>query len=171
MSIMLIINDISGEQINYYFICKTKLWLFSHNIEMEHGSDLVSFGKILDKTTFKKEKRDFIIDNKIQIDFIKKGEVIELHEIKKSRTMENAHKFQLLYYMYYLKKNKGMDNTIGFINYPTIRKKVMVELSKENEIHLEEILEDIVKIVNSTIPKPKKSRICINCAYFEFCFS
>ena len=168
---MLTINGISGEQINYYFICKTKLWLFSHNIEMEHSSDLVYFGKLLDETTFKKEKKDFIIDNKIQIDFIKNGNVIELHEIKKSSTMENAHKFQLLYYMYYLKKNKNINNMIGFINYPTIRKKVKIELNEENEIQLNEILEDIVNIVNSDIYKPKKSKICKSCAYFEFCFS
>ena len=55
---MLNSNDISGEQINYYFICKTKLWLFSHKIEMEHSSDLVLFGKYLDENTYKKEKKD-----------------------------------------------------------------------------------------------------------------
>ena len=29
------ISKINGTQINYYFICKTKLWLFSHNIQLE----------------------------------------------------------------------------------------------------------------------------------------
>lgn len=168
---MLNFNDISGEQINYYFICKTKLWLFSHKIEMEHSSDLVLFGKYLDEKTYKKEKEDFIINNKIQIDFIKKGKFIELHEIKKSQTMEKAHRFQLLYYIYYLKKHKNIDNIIGYINYPTVRKKVQVELNNENKIQLEEILKDIVNIVNSNIIKPQKSQICMNCAYFEFCFS
>lgn len=168
---MLNSNDISGEQINYYFICKTKLWLFSHKIEMEHSSDLVLFGKYLDENTYKKEKKDFIIDNKIQIDFIKKEKLIELHEIKKSQTMENAHKFQLLYYIYYLKKNKGIENIVGYINYPTHRKKIKVELNNENEKQLEDVLNDISSIVNSNIPIPKKSRICRNCAYFEFCFA
>ncbi len=138
---------------------------------MEHSSDLVYFGKYLDENTFKKEKKDFIIDNKIQIDFIKKGEVIELHEIKKSPTIEDAHTFQLLYYIYYLKKNKGLDDVIGFINYPTIRKKVKVELTMEKEKQLEEILKNILQILNSDIPKPKKTRICRKCAYFEFCFA
>ena len=34
--------SVNGTQINYYFVCKTKLWLFSHNIQMEQESDNVS---------------------------------------------------------------------------------------------------------------------------------
>ncbi|MDK2979339.1 MAG: CRISPR-associated exonuclease Cas4, partial [Bacteroidales bacterium] len=32
---------VRGTQINYYFVCKTKLWLFSHHIQMEQESDIV----------------------------------------------------------------------------------------------------------------------------------
>ncbi|MEM3489504.1 MAG: Dna2/Cas4 domain-containing protein, partial [Nitrososphaerota archaeon] len=31
----------TGTQVNYYFVCKRKLWFFSHNIELESDSDLV----------------------------------------------------------------------------------------------------------------------------------
>ena len=165
------LNDISGEQINYYFVCKTKLWLFSHHIEMEQNSDLVYFGKYLDKNTYTRNKHDFIIDNKIQIDFIKTNNSIELHEIKKSQMLERAHEFQLLYYIYYLKKEKGIKNIIGYLNYPTIRKTIKIELTEDKEKELKDILNDINKIIESTIPKPKKSRICRRCAYFEFCFA
>ena len=165
------LNDISGEQINYYFVCKTKLWLFSHHIEMEQNSDLVYFGKYLDENTYTKNKHDFIIDNKIQIDFIKTNNSIELHEIKKSQMLERAHEFQLLYYIYYLKKEKGIKNIIGYLNYPTIRKTIKIELTEDKEKELKDILNDINKIIESTIPKPKKSRICRKCAYFEFCFA
>ena len=123
--------NISGEQINYYFICKTKLWLFSHKIEMEHSSDLVYLGKFLDETTYKRDKHDFIIDNKIQIDFIKSNNVIELHEVKISPNMGVAHKFQLLYYMYYLNKIKNIENIVGYLNYPKIRKKEKIILTNE----------------------------------------
>ena len=165
------LNDISGEQINYYFVCKTKLWLFSHHIEMEQNSDLVYFGKYLDKNTYTRNKHDFIIDNKFQIDFIKTNNSIELHEIKKSQMLERAHEFQLLYYIYYLKKEKGIKNIIGYLNYPTIRKTIKIELTEDKEKELKDILNDINKIIESTIPKPKKSRICRKCAYFEFCFA
>lgn len=31
----------TGVQVNYYFVCKRKLWLFSHNIGMEKESEAV----------------------------------------------------------------------------------------------------------------------------------
>jgi CRISPR-associated exonuclease Cas4 len=48
---------IIGTQINYYFICKTKLWLFSHHIQMEQESELVLLGKILHKDSYKRDKK------------------------------------------------------------------------------------------------------------------
>ena len=61
-------NKINGTQIDYYFICKTKLWLFSHNIQLEHQSENVKLGKILHEDSFKREK-DYLIDNLIILDF------------------------------------------------------------------------------------------------------
>ncbi|MEM4284287.1 MAG: Dna2/Cas4 domain-containing protein, partial [Candidatus Caldarchaeum sp.] len=37
----------TGTQINYYFVCKRKLWFFSHNMELESESDVVLLGKLL----------------------------------------------------------------------------------------------------------------------------
>ena len=34
----------TGTQLNYYFVCKRKLWLFSHNLEMEQSYDAVLLG-------------------------------------------------------------------------------------------------------------------------------
>lgn len=164
------IYKINGIQINYYFICKTKLWLFSHNINMEHESDSVAIGKILHENSYKREK-EFMIDNMINIDFIKKRNPLEIHEVKKTKKMEKAHKFQLLYYMYYLKKYKNIENTVGYLDYPTIKEEIKVKLTKENEKEIEKIIEDIHIIINSDIPKPKMSKICRKCAYFEFCFA
>jgi RecB family exonuclease len=48
--------QIMGTQINYYFICHTKLWFFSHHIKMEQESDLVSMGKQLHQGTYQKKK-------------------------------------------------------------------------------------------------------------------
>lgn len=162
--------NISGEQINYYFICFTKLWLFSHGIELESFSDLVSLGKFIDKNSYKREK-GFIIDNRIQIDFVKNKEYVELYEIKLSQKLEKAHEYQLLYYMYYLKYEKDIDNVKGFLNYPKIRKKKEIFLTEEKEEELLSIINKINIINNGDMPKPKKSKICRKCAYFEFCFS
>lgn len=161
---------INGTQINYYFICKTKLWLFSHNIQMEQESDNVKLGKNLHENSYKKEN-EVLIDNLINVDFIKNNNPIEIHEVKKTQSMKKSHEFQLLYYIYYLKNEKGLNNIVGYLNYPENRKKIKIELTDEKEKELNDVLEDINNIINSNIPKPKKSRICRKCAYFEFCFA
>lgn len=137
---------------------------------MEQESDIVALGKHLHENSYKKEK-EFLIDNLINVDFIKNKDPIEIHEVKKSPSLELAHEFQLLYYMYYLKNEKGIDVTIGYLDYPTIKQKIKVELTKEKEDKIEEVLKDIQIIINSDVPKPKRSKTCRKCSYFEFCFS
>lgn len=84
--------------------------------------------------------------------------------------MEKSHEYQLLYYMYYLKNEKDIDNIIGYIDYPKIRKKVQFELTPEKEDEIKHIIQEINEIINSDIPKPKKLEICKKCAYFELCW-
>ncbi|WP_299526192.1 CRISPR-associated protein Cas4 [uncultured Methanobrevibacter sp.] len=164
------ISRINGTQINYYFICKTKLWLFSHNIQLEDGHENVKLGKHLHETTFKREK-EFLIDNLINVDFIKITDSVEIHEVKKSQKMNLAHEYQLLYYMFYLKNEKDIENVVGFLDYPNIRKKEKITLTNQKENELFEIIDNIECIISNSMPKPKKKRICNKCAYFEFCFS
>lgn len=161
---------INGTQINYYFICKTKLWLFSHNIQLERESEDVKLGKILHEDSFKREK-EFLIDNLINVDFIRITDSVEIHEVKKTRKMEKSHEFQLLYYMYYLKTEKDIGNIKGFLDYPKNRKKIEIFLTNEKEDELLNVIGEINKINKNEMPKPKKSKICRKCAYFEFCFS
>lgn len=162
-------NHITGQQVNYYFICKTKLWLSAHKINMELESENVKIGKQLHEKSYKRDK-DHLIDNLINVDFIRKRKDIEIHEVKKTPKMEKSHEYQLLYYMYYLNNEKDIDNIIGFIDYPKIRKKVKFELTKEKEVEIANIIQNINKIINSDIPKPKKLRICKKCAYYDLCW-
>lgn len=136
------ISKINGTQINYYFICKTKLWLFSHNIQLEDEHENVKLGKFLHETSFKREK-DFLIDNLINVDFIKITDSVEIHEVKKSQKMNLANEYQLLYYMFYLKHEKDIKNVVGFLNYPDSRKKKKITLTKEKERDLFEIIDNI----------------------------
>ena len=133
--------SITGVKINYYFICKTKLWLFSHNIQMERESEAVSMGKLIHESRYQRTKKDVIIDNTISIDFMKKGDVLEVHDIKKSKKMEEAHKWQLLYYLYFLHK-RGVE-AVGVINYPLLNKKEVIDPSENDFEEIEKILEDI----------------------------
>jgi len=161
----------SGTQVNYYVICKTKLWLFSHHVTMEQSSDLVSQGKLVHETSYGAKQKEVMIDDRIAIDFIQRGDRLVLHEVKKGKRMEKAHRYQLLYYLYYLSELKGVTEVEGEIDYPLLRKREKVELTAEWKAELRTILEGIRAVVaQPRPPKPTYLRICRRCAYFEFCW-
>lgn len=137
---------------------------------MEDESDNVLLGRQLHEETYKRDNEQ-LIDNLIAVDFIRvNNDVYEIHEIKKTDKMEEAHIYQLLYYMYYLKTNKDFNNIIGVLNYPTIRKTKEIELTEENEKEIKIITKEIEEIINNKIPEVKKKKPCYKCAYYEFCF-
>jgi CRISPR-associated exonuclease Cas4 len=161
----------TGTQVNYFIICPTKLWLFSHFTTFEKDFDLVQQGKLLQQTSYREARKDLIVDQKIAIDFLKRGNELILHEVKKSSKLEKAHIAQLLYYLYFLKNEKGIENIKGIINYPKERKIVEVKLTQEKEKEIEEILGKVKGIISlPRPPKPEYKKYCRKCAYFEFCF-
>lgn len=159
---------IRGTQVNYYFVCKTKLWLFSHNMNMEKESDLVKLGKLLHMDFFEREQKEIQLGS-IAIDVAKKGNILEIREIKRSDKLEKAHRYQTLYYLYYLKRLGIPARAV--LSYPKAKKNVELELSDEIEAEIDRILKDIEEICKGKIPKPEYRSQCRRCAYFEFCFS
>ena len=161
-------KEITGIMIYYYIVCKRKLWYFYHDIQMEQNNEDVLIGKVLDTETYKREKKHINIDNVINIDFIKSKRII--HEVKKSKKIEEASITQVKYYLYFLKK-KGIDDIKGKIDYPLLKKSINVELNDEDEKYLEEIMSEIEKIVDKKRPpEMKRSKICSKCAYHDICF-
>lgn len=161
-------KKITGVMVYYYIVCERKLWFFAKNLNMEQDSDLVGIGKLLDETTYKREKRNILIDENINIDFIKEWNII--HEVKKSRKIEEASKWQLRYYIWLL-KNNGIDIEKGIIDYPLLRKRESVVLEEDDEMKLKDILKEINKIMLLELPpKASKKSICKKCAYYEFCY-
>ncbi len=159
----------TGTQINYYFVCRRKLWLFSNNIEMERESDNVKLGKLLHEQSYQREKKEIEIDGKIKIDFIKKDAVIS--EVKKSDKIEESHIFQLKYYLYYLKTQKMVMNVTGKIHYPKLKQTMDVFLTDEDIVEIENIMNKIKEVLQMEVPpKIVKTKICSKCAYFELCF-
>lgn len=159
---------ITGVKIDYYHICHTKLWLFSHNITLEAGYENVEIGKQLHEDRYKRDGKDVTIDNTISIDFVRRGSSIELHEVKKTKKMEDAHRAQLLFYLFYLKQ-RGV-SAEGVINYPLIRETARVTLTPDDEAVLRSEIKEIERIVQESMPHPLRKRICAKCAYIEFCF-
>ena len=157
---------VRGTEVNYYFICHRKLWFFNHGIGMEKEDENVSVGKLIHSMSYSRMDRDILMD-KISIDFVERNGKIIIHEVKKSKKMETAHRYQLLYYLYFLRK-KGI-KAEGVINYPLLRRTEKVSLKKEEEI--EEILEKIHKIISLPYPpSPIKKSYCRRCSYFEMCW-
>lgn len=159
---------ITGVMIYYYFVCKRKLWYFIHDISMESENENVMLGKLLDENSYKRDDKHINIDNVINIDFIKEQK--EIHEIKKSRSIEEAGIWQVKYYLYYLKQ-RGVTNLKAQIDYPLLKKNLVVELQDNDEKQLEEIIQDILLLKGQTqIPKFEAKKICTKCAYHDLCF-
>ena len=160
--------NITGVMVYYYFICERKLWYFTNEINMEQNSELVSIGKILDETSYTRENKNILIDNTINIDFIKNGAV--LHEVKKTKAIEEAGIWQVKYYMYYLEK-KGIENITAKIDFPLLRdtKEIILEL-KDRQV-LENVIKNIEDIAQKDKPpKLMEQRICKRCAYYDLCY-
>ncbi len=157
---------ITGVKVAYYYICHTKLWLFSHDIAMEREHENVEVGRLIHETSY--GGREPVTIDEIAVDFIRRGDLIEVHEVKKTRSMERAHRMQLLYYLYYLRE-RGVE-AVGVIDYPKLRRRERVELSEGDAEELERAMEEIRRINDGPMPPPRRKKICRKCAYYEFCF-
>lgn len=157
----------TGLEVNYYFICRKKLWWFHHGIQMEQESDRVKLGKLVHEKSYERKKKEISIDNKIVLDW-QSDSVI--HEVKLTDKMEEAHEFQLLYYIYYLKK-KGVEDLTGRIDYPKLRQTKEIELTAGKEAELEKALREMEQIVSmETPPEVEFMKICRSCSYAELCW-
>ncbi|MDO4168879.1 MAG: CRISPR-associated protein Cas4 [Lachnospiraceae bacterium] len=161
-------KEITGIMVYYYKVCPRKLWYFYHEIQMEQENENVNIGKILDEETYKRDDKHINIDNVINIDFIRSQGI--LHEIKKSRKIEEASILQVKYYLYYLQRKK-LYGIKAKIDYPLLKKTLEVDLSEQDIKEIDEVLGEIEKIVDKAIPpKLEKKNICKSCAYYDLCF-
>ena len=161
-------KQISGTMFYYYFVCKRKLWFFSNRIQLEEDNEDVILGKLIDENSYSKELKHILIDNTVNIDFIKDWKI--LHEVKKQKSIEEAGVWQLKYYLYFL-KIRGINIEKGILDYPKLKKREEVFLSKDDEKKIKEILSEIEKItLMEKPPELEKLKICKKCAYFEYCY-
>ncbi|KAF0994875.1 CRISPR-associated protein Cas4 [Geobacillus sp. TFV-3] len=158
----------SGVQIHYYKVCKRKLWLFSKGIGMEEEHERVIEGKILHERAYPRlDEREILIDDTFKLDALEEEYV---REIKISSKMAEADRFQMLYYLYELKKRDIHKK--GLISYTKERKTEEVILTEEDEQKIEKALKDMYQILQRPSPPPlKKLSYCPKCAYYEFCYA
>ena len=159
---------ITGTMIYYYFVCRRKLWCFYNNITLENESERVLLGKLLDETAYGREHKHIMIDETVNVDFIKDWKV--LHEVKKSKSIEKASIWQVKYYLYFLNKRE-IPIEKGILDYPKIKKREEVFLKEGDSEKIEEIITSIESIVlQEKMPSTIDSKICKSCAYYEYCY-
>jgi CRISPR-associated exonuclease Cas4 len=134
---------------------------------MEHTSQAVEIGALVHAHSYERKNKEIVFDG-IKIDFFDKNHGV-IHEVKKSKKMEEAHFWQLKFYIYHFKK-LGLAVS-GKIDYPLIRRTQTVELTTDDEAQLERMLDDIVTINEQELPPPViKAKICKSCSYYELCY-
>ncbi len=157
----------NGIKVNYLYVCERKLWLFDRGIQMEHTSEKVFLGRLLQEYAYPRQnKKEVLIDNLICVDIFDDERI---REVKYSNRLAHADRIQILYYLYYLKK-LGIEK-IGLLNYPKLKKREEIILTEEAEKEVEQALIRVYEITQMKSPPPvERKSYCTKCAYFEFCF-
>ncbi len=145
------------------------MWLISRSISPDTDNQDLKIGRLIHTNTFEDEKmKEYTFDfGKIDMITNSKNETKAI-EIKKSTSQLEASKWQLLYYLYNLKK-LGVEIE-GEIRIPLKKKKFKVELTPEKEKIIEKTIEDIGEIIESGIPEiPNHEKLCKNCGHNIYC--
>ncbi len=161
---------ITGNIVQYYFICKRKIWLSSRQISPDQDNAHLELGRFISETTYKRNKKEIRLEN-IIVDLSKlDSEKVVVGEVKKSSKASEAARMQLAFYLYTLREY-GIDAE-GELLFPKEKKKEKVLLDEGLTQKLENAIEEIKTIAAGDVPPPAvKIRYCTNCAYREFCWS
>lgn len=160
-------NPVTGVQMAYYVVCWTKLWLFSHRMDMEQDHENVRVGRELNRSAYPRSRKDLAVGAG-RYDFVRIGDFLEVHDIKKSKSFDEAHRLQLLYYLYTLAK--GGVRAVGVLDYPLTNRHVRIEPTDEDFVSVEAAIAAIPKLIQGAIPPPILKGYCRKCAYADFCW-
>jgi CRISPR-associated exonuclease Cas4 len=158
---------ITGLMIQYYHVCKRELWFMSRGIDIDRETTNIQRGTHVDETSYEDSRRSFLIDNRIQLDLLDSGDVME---VKVSSTLEKPARMQLLFYLWYLREVHDIEKD-GVLAYPTERKREAVHLDEEAAHAIEETIEGILDVVGSDAPPSlSKKPYCESCLYQDLCW-
>jgi len=164
---------ITASHIVYLLICHRKLWLFANGVEMEHFSETVLEGRLIHNTTYQRRPSQYVevqLDN-VKIDFYN-PQTRTVHETKRGRAVESAHRAQVQYYLYKLHRH-GVPDATGLIEYPDLRRTEPVEaLTEADMATIAGWEKEVAHIVaQEKCPPPIHAAICKNCSYHDFCYA
>ena len=133
---------------------------------------MVYAGKLIHEESYpqRSERYEEIEIDGVKVDFYDVRRKV-IHEIKKSDKVEQAHEWQLKYYLYVFERN-GIDGVSGILEYPKLRKTTEVFLSdvdRETILDMELKIREIIS--DESCPPIEKKGICRNCSFFDFCYA
>ena len=174
---------VGGMLIGYYVLCPRKAWLSMRGIWMEQESDAVALGRLLDEHSYDRDEKHLTIEaeapdgtglvGKIDRANLRDG---VLHETKKGRSCEDAHYWQLRFYLWMLLRNgvKRADSSPfrGQLDYPLLRRTEAVTLEPDHETTLDNYVQNIRQLAEQETPPDRltKRSFCAKCAYEELCY-
>jgi len=151
-----------------FLTCHREAWLEYHSILSDQEHEVLSIGRLIHETAYKRERKEIFVDQLLKIDLLKEDLVAE---VKKTSRHEEAAELQLSYYLFYLKHEKGL-NFEGALLFPKERKRKKVILTPALERRIETLLREMQSILLAEKPPPKKRiRFCKSCSFREFCWA
>lgn len=170
---------INATLINLYNVCPRECWLHANGVRMEHTSDTVADGKLLHETSYtdrNAKHSEMSIEALFEglslygkIDFYDSKRRV-IHETKRGNKVEEAHTWQVKFYLWLLKLN-GIEDATGIIEYPLLRQTDKVILSSEDELHLQKLVNKIMTLQESeACPAVINGKICRSCSYYDLCY-
>lgn len=164
--------QITATLIAYHQTCQRKLWLHAKEIRMEHTSDLVAEGKLIGETAYERrsDKWTQVEFEGVKIDFYDARARV-VHETKRGKAAEQAHRAQVKYYLYKLRQH-GIPDASGIIEYPDLRKsETIAPLTEADVAEIEKWEMETAEIIaREHCPVAVRKPICKNCSFFDLCF-
>jgi len=158
---------ITGLMVQYYHVCKRELWFMSRGVDIDRETVNIQRGTHVDETSYQDARQSFMIDNRIQLDVLESGDVME---VKVSSTLEKPARMQLLFYLWYLREVHDIEKD-GVLAYPTERSRESVTLDAEATAAVEETVTGILEVVDQEQPPPlEKKPYCDSCLYQDLCW-
>ncbi|MDX1531626.1 MAG: CRISPR-associated protein Cas4 [Rhodothermales bacterium] len=174
---------IGGMLVGYHAVCPRKAWYAMRGIWMEQESEAVALGRLLDRTSYRRRRRPALVTAeapdgtplvaKIDGADLRAG---VLHETKKGRAEEGAHRLQLRFYLWVLKRS-GVTRSdgaplTGRLDYPALRRSEAVTLEPEHEAALAETVAALAGLARHETPPERHPRrsFCRRCAYESLCY-
>lgn len=160
---------VTGVMFQYYHVCERELWFFAHRITPKQEDENILMGRFIEENFYERKGQELELPG-VKMDLIKrKDRSLAVFEITKSTKLLEPKKWQLLYYLYNLKKAGSKINE-GYVVIPLEKKRIKLRLSEKIENEIKKKIPEIKEVVKRAVPPPATDKpYCKRCAYRELC--